>query len=175
MDTKQLAADIEAKKLLVKSCKKQLRQAESDLAEAEEPKLRKGDYGTKSMLRFVVVAINDRVVTFLWEGVCDKNQWETEWDLSDINDFFVFLGNIFDDLKAMAEDLTEFTMDGDAKGQKVVVGQTVQPVDSIYIRTEHTQDEGEDFLLLHLNLSNFSAFILNLRRMEATLKRKQNG
>ncbi len=150
----------------LKDAGKGLSQLEAELA--EEPKLRPGNYGTKSMLKFVVVAVDGNEVTFLWEGVCDKNKWKTVWNISDISDCFVFIGNIFDDLKARAEDLTRCEANNWTHDRTIRARITCGKI-------EFSLGRGTDQIFCTLPQQDAIDFILNLQRMEATLKRQKNS
>ncbi len=79
------------------------------LAEEQKPKLRHGDYGysDRNNGNFLVLENND-------DGLC---YWDkgfglgAQIDTSDGRKHFVKSGNIFDDLKAMSEELEEFTVE----------------------------------------------------------------
>ena len=182
MDTKQLAADIEAKKLLVKSCKEQFRQAESDLAlletslaEAEEPKL---DYSKP------IIASSGESI-FLLVANCDMKSYESRgydwiniatgrfnskycWETAEeaVKSYSIYEGKphnvVFDDLKAMAEDL---------EGDIFYLGSLKI---ALFNNILHLGNHGQGYPI-EINVEYLSKLILNLRRMEATLKRKQNG
>jgi len=71
------------------------------------------------------------------------------------------LREVFDDLKAMQEDVEEFEMCEEGH---------------VYIKAKASPDNKEvdfEFDLDYLELEDLSTFILKLRQMEATLKRRQ--
>ena len=184
MDTKQLAADIEAKKLLVKSCKEQFRQAESDLAlletslaeaslaEAEEPKLRHGDYGTATY--------KGKEITWYCDGsagqdtLCLESYTYTvkhiRWfRLSSLENVRI-CGNVQDDLKAMAEDLGKCEIEN---GYYIPIRCDMTKHGKLIIRQDKNSDCKMDDCWVSVHKDHIGDFILNLRRMEATLRRKR--
>ena len=172
MDTKQLAADIEAKKLLVKSCKEQFRQAESDLAlletslaEAEEPKLRHGDIRIwhESIKKDVsVIDLSDSRPHVIWDGGDLRNGWREDQILARSKS----IGNlkeVFDDLKAMEGDLTEFTM-----GEGLRMNRCRAELRRIIISPDAPGN-------VIIDMEDLPAFILNLRRILHTAEQEPNG
>ena len=141
-----------------------------DMQVAEKPKLRHWDYGVKEMLRFVVTGVDDTHATFTWRGTCDEKVWTSKWLLSELSDGFVFLGNIFDDLAAMQEDVERFKIP--AAGEALAVdGRWWENEDgAVYLHVDQAKDR------VSVPVSKVPSLILNLRRMYATHMRKQaNG
>ena len=126
-------------------------------AEAEEPKLRHGDYGLSLTGSHPRLYVYDN-------GIRWANQSYVEGH--DCIPGNPILGNIFDDLKAMAEDLTEFEFNETDSAHKL----KGQLTDYTVILKDLQDNEG-----VNIDLKDLSAFIRNLRIMEATLKRKKNG
>ena len=147
----------------------EIRQLESQLAEAEKPELREGGYGWDDIGPF-----------FLWESSCLWNKqygpgrntcisrslnkkgndkklavWATQ-----------VTGNVLDDLKAMAEDLEK-----------------AETVSLAGLTTTYWIDKAGDLLIdiktnekqTVVKTKDIPTLILNLRRMYATQERKKNG
>ncbi len=136
---------------------------QAELAEGEKPKLRHGDYGfdgSRSPGR-IALTLNNRLVSAGNSSVFDTT-FEDRPDLM----ISPVLSNIFDDLKALSEDLTGT--------------ETVSPAD---LTTTYWIDHAGDLLIdiktnekqTVVKAEDIPALILDLRRMEATLKRKKNA
>ncbi len=170
MDQKQLQADIAAKKLLVSACKENFRQAEFDLAlletEAGKPELRHGDYGydNRGNVRLVVKKAFDAAEiihgndNYLYEGLpsCDITNR---------------LGNIFDDLAALQEDLTSFKIKSPTEvGRYLMVSLDKSPrkIATLDLYTQHGHKD-----CMNLSEKSLKELILNLQRIRATLLRSK--
>ena len=128
----------------------------AQLAEAEKPKLRCGDYITSDgeaiiiapsqLPAFPMTSYNERGMACgkVEDGIHSTRHIQP-------------LGNIFDDLKALAEPLEEFEYKGYSHGKKI----------------KFEDDGGIDLgSLRRIKKEDIPAFILKLRRMEATMKAK---
>jgi len=120
------------------------------MIEAEKnPKLRHGDYGYN-------IHGNSRVrlngKTYYEEG---EVAGFMEDKLTKIE------GNIFDDLKSMQEDVTEFTFTSESDPLLV----EVTDIDGIRLSVKGA--------VIYVYRDEISSFVLKLRQMEATLKRRQ--
>ncbi len=125
-----------------------------DIAEPEEPKLRHGDYGLSLTDSHPRLYVYDN-------GIRWANQSYVEGH--DCIPGNPILGNIFDDLKAMQGDVEEFEVTS-VNSLKVAI--SIDKVGDV-----HLSDDEEDIWILGKDIPTL---ILNLRCMEATLKRKQN-
>jgi hypothetical protein len=126
-------------------------QLEDMLAEAEKskPKLRHGDYGYCGKPNiYNMYFVDGRPVRPF--GISDNGGQEF---IDEPIHEFKAVGNIFDDLKALSEPLEEYET---GAGMKVKL----------------TNDGDLSFSCTYVVNRNIPAFILNLRRMEATLKQK---
>ncbi len=164
MDTKQR---LENARMVHELAGDEIKRLMCELAEAEKPKrpeakLRHGDYGS----------------AIAKKGTCDSGVRSfmtgrdgIEYNTGTYDDKKVFkerrhydytvLGNIFDDLAAMQEDLTEFeTRYG---GETIYWGFSPQCNDLTFTTPTGTHI---------IRSAVFHAFILDLRRMEQTLRRK---
>ncbi len=171
MDKEQLQANIAAQKLLVKSCKENHRQAESDLAllEAEvveEPKLRHGGTGKDRTGNFILI---DRGA--LWEKVFEKGKGIASSALNkkgNARDLAIWAsqltGSTFDDLKAMQEDMAEFRFP-ETSSAKALTG-TINPF-TIMLKDE----DGH----VNVDLKDLPAIIRNFQAMYATQLRERQA
>ncbi len=131
---------------------------EAELAEAEKPELRHGDYGPKEGTEGRLVLKQYQKETLFSAGSascarhCSSNQMPD-----------AVLGNIFDDLKAIAEELTKHTWDFghnsydayiDMHGDLLLNGVSIQ----LIVRKEE-----------------IPAFILNLQRLQYTERKKNDS
>ncbi len=134
---------------------------EANLAEAENPEYRSGDYGMGCKGHFFALCGSGSDT----KAAIDNGEVE-RWGENSENYCYneaTCLGNIFDDLKAMAEDVEEFEVDNGTymslkvswNGNKIRIG------------------DGGGFVLIDHH--EIPAFILNLRRLQATHERKQNA
>ncbi len=126
----------------------------SELAESEKPELRHGDYGwTPKGFQQIMVKTGDDSNIFAGSGFASvKEEFEGEEVLE------AAIGNIFDDLKAMQEDLTEFD-----------VGNNHFLMASGFVSVVDTSDgDRVDF-----EISDLLEIALNLRCLRATHLRKQ--
>jgi hypothetical protein len=125
-----------------------------ELAEAKKPKLKDGDYGETGTCRWVRVAGK-----VYW---LDSTQ-KTPSDLRDSHFLEDISGNLTDDLTALQEDVTEFEIKsegrlpvkGELKGSEVWMSQNYEKENKHIIIDKDLLDD----------------FILNLQKMQATLKR----
>ncbi len=136
---------------------------EAQLAEAEKSELRHGDYGVWNTGQFWLALYRNRVLEAF--GSCSGAGMKVS---AMPREQFIILGNIFADLKAMKEDLTEFCRK-DLNGKQGCGTNAF----AFAINGSRIEYRGHNFACL--GLEEISKLILNLRRMEATLKRKKNG
>lgn len=138
------------------------------LAEEQKPKLRHGDYGIdygkeEKSVPFPMLAFNPhRGVTPVRIAHKDgSGGFEHDKDSTAIT----WLGNIFDDLKALQKDVTEGSYFYECEhGSKDKI--EVYLSDAVWLSTKNTTER------FRLSMQDLSLFILKLRQMEATLKRK---
>ena len=139
---------------------------EAEIEAEKKPKLRHGDYGEwygpnkNSFILDLSEATNNEYYG-LWrveDGDIGTRIGHSEANFSKST----ILGNIFDDLRALQEDVTEFEIDAGANQFATKA--------SFFPNHVNIADEGGE---VAINYRNLSTFILKLRQMEATLKRRQ--
>lgn len=129
--------------------------AEAQLAEAEKPVLRHGDYGFED---------NEHpTVLFRKDGKGNLKSIRESFGVNAYNDTplhdYDILGNIFADLKAIAEPLDDFEME---------IGRIYVLFSGGDLVIKDTMNDGS----VHIPKGILHDFILNLRRIEATMKAK---
>ena len=129
---------------------------------AKKPKLRHGDYGyQKHHVGASIITLHDGQNMRSWvkkrKGIYDHN--------ADI-DWYDITGNIFDDLKRNAVDLTEFELQWE-DGEKCIPRTKVQILPSGQIRFLFLSTESE------YDVSQFERLCKNGLQLIATAKRKQ--
>lgn len=164
MDKKEKEQEIEFYQKISKLANSSIAKLQSQLAEAEKPKLRHWDYGYTDD-GYARIVMEDREKDHLAqsghlgmpEGGCYNKMSEDN-----------VTGNLADDLKALAEPLEDFEIEEIAK---VSISKSMQ-----YLVIEDPNDKQH----IDIPIACISTFILNLRRMlawklaqEATLKQKQ--
>ena len=103
---KAIGEDIEAVRANKTKAVAKIKEIEAKLAAEQKPKLRHGDYGVFDDIKFTVTEVTETRASFLWQ-TC--HEWSTSLRLTCYQiDKLVVLGNIFDDIKALQEDVTEF-------------------------------------------------------------------
>ena len=152
---------LEQAKLVLKYATDEIERLEAERAEAEKPVLRHGDYGYgKDNSHRVTLHCDMKTVTAGDGSVNNTNAVSNErYYPSPV------LGNIFDDLKAMAEDLTEFEF-----------AETDRAYQFTAVSNDYTvmlTDSGGH--IINVDLKDIPAFILNLRKLQATQERAKNG
>ena len=130
-----------------------------ELEKMEESELRHGDYGFSSNRQAAVH------VTLHGSGketaMCDVGVLESL--VSPLaHDPEVVIGNIFDDLKALSEDMEEFKIEN---GSRAAVMCKMDKDGDLRIQNDFPQ-------LIFILPKHIDAFILNLRRLQATAKRR---
>ena len=172
MNKQELENKIAVQKLYVADCKEDLRtylialeMLEAELAEAEKPELRHGDYGwDRGSRNCITLKVAGK------EGLrqCIESEGLWECAVDKCGEPTIVLGNIFDDFKAIAEDLEEFDMDltGCESSSHIRVQFEERNSGIIAIRTEAGT-------WAWMTMDEFAVFILNLRGMQATQKRKE--
>ena len=133
---------------------------DAEIAEESKPKLRHGDYGMVRGFQKLMIRSGGKIES------CGSSFMHGEGSMLDDPDA-VILGNIFDDLKAMREDVDEFEIEGrknHVRSVKVDKGLN-------HINIFDPDEDG----LSQIAFEDLPDFILKLRQMEATLKRKEGG
>ncbi len=132
----------------------------------EKPELRHGDYGR------ITSTVGDEDGIVIADG-----QHELDFYGDDRNSPFVknmihrevsVLGNIFDDLKAISEPLTEFEI-MDARGDKLVV--TINMSNELHFKIKPSGNFADNCLAFDSKAAK--ELILNLRRLQHTLRSKK--
>ena len=140
------------------------KEIESLLAEIEaekEPELRHGDYGI-SRIGFPGMVVRERHGGTLRTADSDyifPNETVEENSFSPE----LLLGNVFDDLNAMQEDVTEFGFDETRRAYRFNVEDGRH---CIWLKDGLGAE-------IHIDKKDIPTFILKLRQMEATLERRQ--
>lgn len=132
---------------------------EKSLADEEKPELRHGDYGFADGCPRMTAKYDDDV----------RHYGETGNHTGAINNLpiKVVLGNIFDDLKALQEDVTEFEVNCDTvKADRVSV--EIQGGEVRIVSVERDQRSN-----IYMSSSKFDGFLKKGRVLLATLKRKE--
>ena len=153
-------AKLEELKARQEATNKRIAELEQKLAEEKKPKLRHGDYGFWRWNRsshYIIVLNKKDELCYQWEkGLGVKTQ-----RVLDNTEDFVILGNAFDDIKSMQEDVTEFTFTSESDPLLV----EVTDIDGIRLSVKGA--------VIYVYRDEISSFVLKLRQMEATLKRRQ--
>jgi hypothetical protein len=151
----------------ITSRREAIRGLKQQIAEEKKPKLRHGDYGlyvrNGDTYKFYV----DKAGTLQFE--VRQAGW-SEYANQPLHETAKVIrqGNIFDDLKALQEDVTEFEIEG----QPVKDGVSMEDL-SVKTNPHHLViDQGDDRVTL--THDKVPAFILKLRQMEMTMKRKES-
>ena len=144
------------------------------LAEEQKPKDKVGDYGLSRMKRGGFFIAEDRKHGLLWNssGSSDSTVISEVKETTCVPDNFIHLGNIFDDIAALQEDVTEFEVPetDDEWGIKVDIDDEHEQVQLRVVYSSGVEDREQG---LSFRFGQLSALILNLRKMEATQKRRQ--
>lgn len=139
---------------------KRIEELKATLAEEQKLKLRHGDYGfgtnwdCNDADAFVFTHQTSEEKSFYASGM---GQINTDPDKHPV------LGNIFDDLKAMQEDVTEFEIEGYYDGEVVKFKLTTDG--RVLVRFKNNT--------LYIHKEQLGGHALKLRQMQATLKRRQ--
>ena len=131
---------------------------EAEIEAEKKPKLRHGDYGMcveAGKDRRIVINHEFKLVT-AGDG-CLHDYEDDRYNPNPV------LGNIFDDLEAMQEDVTQFKMEN---GGLCNLSANYTSIGNLLIK----QTDGESIVI---HKAQIDTFILKLRQMEATLKRRQ--
>jgi hypothetical protein len=163
-------ADIESLTANEKKADAEIEALKAKLAEEQKPKLRHGDYGYDKdgdPCLYLCAQSKDR-----GDGPMRRcsSAWLYEYEITGDNFKIVtVIGNIFDDLKALQEDVTEFKV-GNGEG----IGDEADGYFNARFDGRHVwlkvDDDG-----LYFEPEDISIIILNLRQMEATLKRRSKN
>ena len=140
--------------------------AKKDLEALDKPELRHGDYGISSQgVGTIVMGNGTQAIDHRGDGAtCDIGRRQGGKYATDSNSRL--LGNIFDDLAAISEPLEEFeTKDSDGLGNELYAGYSCKKTQIFFQVNEETH--------FYMNIDILPDFILNLRRMEATLKARE--
>ncbi len=133
--------------------------AESQRAEAEKPKLRHGDIRQWGCSGVGIVDLSEPAPHVLWvDG--DLRNSKTQDVILSRSKSTGNLKDIFDDLKAMQENLTEFTL---GKGLRE---------NTVYLEACRLIIRPEKPGSVIVDIKDLPAFILNLRCLQATQERK---
>ena len=148
------------------SIRKNIKKLQAQLAEAEKPKLRHGDCSLSRMGEPAVFIGNGReAVAYYEDGHSEPcGEWQNGTYAIDGRGFRF---NIFKEMQAQSEPLKEFEMNCDCGGSdKIKITALPGCCDEcVYIKINNSNS-------IHLHGNNLHKLILNLRRMEATLKAK---
>jgi hypothetical protein len=157
-------ADIESLTANEKEADAEIEALKAKLAEESKPKLRHGDYGYDKEgdpCLYLCAQSKDH-----GDGPMRRcsSAWLYEYEIT--NDSFkivTLIANIFDDLKALQEGVTEFE-----------IGCFKVDICSGFLYITDWYDKDDDGDIAELPIEDLSAFVLKLRQMEATLKRRKN-
>ena len=131
---------------------------EARLAEEQKPKLRDGDYGPdKDGQSSIALASGGGKFCYYQRGANSNHPGYRP---------VIILGNIFDDLEASQGEETEFTMDNRVHDRKIRVRIWDGTID-------FRISDGYNHHYCTIPVESISKFILKLRQMVATLKRRQ--
>lgn len=135
----------------------EIRRIKAEIKAEKKPKLRHLDYGVSDRGYGGFVAVNGRWV----------NQYGNTGDEIDAEAkrHFVTLGNTLDDLKALSEDVTESSVK--SRGTMTI---NIKTREDKYNNRVCIEQGGDYFFVPHETLGDF---ILKLRQMQATIKRKE--
>ncbi len=139
---------------------KAIDKAKSELSALDKPKLRHGDYGTTGSGYNFLIADNGK-------ELCWVNDSYVALPIKSLPDeTFICLGNIFDDLKAMSEDLTEFVSTV-RFGDKIqtFIGSKGIKIHFINKNCKYPENDRE------LNLEEATEYYRNFGQLLATFKR----
>ena len=134
---------------------------EKQIAEEKKPKLRHGDYGFSDRQDTTHLVIADNTGALRWTNFTGGYDGERV-KKGDHARHFVRIGNIFDGLTVLSKPLTEFEMNGKGYKLEVIAGED---------NVRFTVNAGNSNLSTFIPLENFDELILNLRRIQATLKK----
>ena len=159
----QANTDCDAMELNRTNVSTEIAELKAKLAEEQKPKLRHGDYGLDCMGSRSVIAINQggRLVKSMANGYTDCYN-----AVCIQNHRYPVLGNIFDDLKAIQEDVTEFEIEGCGFKLRVTISGTDIAISVI----EPGQGEMKT---TYIPQQRQAELVLKLRQMGATVKRNQ--
>ena len=149
---------------------KELAEHDKQILAETKPKLavKRGDYGIKGSLKFVVTDVAGVDVTFQWFG-SSGGSWSNVWDNFDSDKQaveFDVIGNM-DDIEALQEEVTEFRMDCvDFESNGIEVEFNEGKACKNFCITLH---EGGNEYSVAVNIEEFS---LKIRQMEAEQKRR---
>ena len=159
MNTEEIKEQIDMQKLLIENHKiclsrteKELALLESQLAEAEKPALRHGDYGLFNGNQPGIIHGIQMVKKVIWEHDGGEGLQERCGMKN-----FVALGNIFADLKARQEPLEQFRMCG---------------LDVGLNEMGNIQLTNDDKDTLYIHSDDWHTFILNLQRLVYTAEQE---
>lgn len=123
-----------------------------------KPELRHGDYGYRGGTAFLYINNRTSPDTAYYAG----GSFCTNFTENDHDHELVILGNIFDDLAQLQEEVEEFTL-----GDDLCENRTTLDGSSVLIKAI---DDGE---CVRIQMSHLPETILNLQKMYATHQRKQ--
>lgn len=131
---------------------------EALLAEESKPKLRHGDYGTSEYGNCPRLYIRDK------DGMNWCSGEELKYGLTGNGTDNTILGNIFDDLTALQEDVESFEIKASFSQNRIKV-----TYDKKHIRIAD-REEGD---YVPIAVENFSELVLKFRQMHATQMRQE--
>jgi hypothetical protein len=144
-----------------------IEELEQLIAEEQKPKLRHGDYGYfLSGARWLIIKRNEILEI---SGGCSASGMKASALPSYDRDGYV--GNIFDDLAAMQEDVTEFEVKSPSHQTTGYLVHGRQSGDGNGFILEVTNYDGK-YQSVRLDSPQMKKLALKLRQMEATLKRR---
>ena len=141
---------------------KEIAALEASIAEEAKPKLRHGDYGLRGHDRFIYTSNSNKydIAHYADTDTYCSNFTKKEHDAS--YGGTVILGNTFDDLTALQENVTEFKIRGDKGSIDVrLIGDYIQLTDNY------------DKQVINIDLIENPDAILGLRQMQATHLRNE--
>ena len=142
----------------------ELAELAAELAEAKKPKMRHGDYGRSDRQDTTHLVISDSAGALRWSDFTG-GYYEKRVEDGDHASHFIRSGNIFDDLAALQEDLTEFEMEASgADGRGIFI--KAKSKNFIKIGLVGKGDYAYD-------LKELEEYSLNIRKVIATLKRNE--
>ena len=144
---------------MIKDGKAMIERAESRLSALDKPKLRHGDYGKSSDFWIYISG------KMLWTHEGSEGCWVRKSTAIETR-----LGNVFDDLKAMSEDLEEFTVGHYQCG----AGIKVEILSDIHLWVS-TEENGSNLGYTILSIDETAKFHRKLGQLIATAKRKQSS
>jgi hypothetical protein len=161
-------ADLNAVQANKEALKAEVVEIEKKIADAKKPKLRHGEvrawttdhiYGIPNSDLAVTLDLSAAKPFIIFNSSLDGTPVRTSYSIDDIHKLSYHVSYPFDDLKAIVEPLTEFKMESSFGFMDIEVS----------IRRNSVRLKDKDGYLL-IRVEDLSEFILNLRRLQHTLK-----